>query len=266
MKHKTVGMGLLFSHFILHTAFSANGILFGAWELEKFKVISPSGTQKDFCKGATGKIIYESSGYMSVSINCAAKTKTPEPADDYQRIFFYTGSYELNAMGDAVTHHITNSSSLNLVGKDSIRKVEKLDDKSLILSGAFGTHGDTLLIEWSKLPTFPHAAAKAPSPKEPTFAMLTLLKVKPNEVENFKKEVTKIVKASHSETDNIAWYVQQSQNDATDFVFYTRWKNATALDTHLNSPPLKKYLEKTAPMLEPGHLQLVRYWPVDILP
>src|SRR5262249_12694520 len=122
--------------------------------------------------------------------------------------------------------------------------------------------GKTLSISWEKLPQFPNAAQAAQNPG-PAFAMLTILKVKPDKIDAFKAAVAKIVDPTLHEPNCIAWYVQQSQTDSTDFLFYTRWKDDASLQAHLNSDPLKQYLADTNGMLQNGFNQLVKYWPID---
>jgi quinol monooxygenase YgiN len=98
---------------------------------------------------------------------------------------------------------------------------------------------------------------------EKPIGLLTYLHLKPGTEEGFKAEVAKIVRVSRAEPGNIAWYVQQSVEDPTQVVFYTRWANEAALDWHLKSQPIVDYIRKTAPMLaEP--VRLVRFDPLDL--
>ena len=234
--------------------------LFGSWELTKFEIISTDGTTVPFCENSTGIIIYEKSGHMSVSINCGehGADKVPSkksPGDDYGGMLFYAGSFEIQ--GDSVVHHITNSSHTSLIGKDAIRKVETLTDTDLVLTGKFGSGGQTLRIEWIRESTSSSISS------ENQIGLLTYLKLKPGTEDSFKKEFAKIIAPSRSEPGNIAWYVQQSQDDPTEIVFYTRWVNQQALDSHLKSPPLAEYIANTAGMLASGYPKLVRYRPID---
>jgi len=234
--------------------------LFGSWELTKFEIISTDGSTTPFCENSTGIIIYEKSGHMSVSINCGehGADKVPSkksPGDDYGGMLFYAGSFEIQ--GDSVVHHITNSSHTSLIGKDAIRKVETLTDTDLVLTGKFGSGGQTLRIEWIRESTSSSISS------ENQIGLLTYLKLKPGTEDSFKKEFAKIIAPSRSEPGNIAWYVQQSQDDPTEIVFYTRWVNQQALDSHLKSPPLAEYIANTAGMLASGYPKLVRYRPID---
>lgn len=245
-----------------HFAFAIDPLIYGGWKLKEFTVfLNDSKEGSDFCSGATGQILYEESGHMSVSINCGPKSNKTEPADKSERVLFYAGTFFMNDKKEVV-HNVTNSTNTAQIGKQVIRPVLNLTEKELVLGGKFGDTG-TLMISWEKLPTAPNQAKPAINSKNEAFAMLTILKVKPGKEEAFKKEIAAIVAPTLSEPENIAWYVQQSQQDSTDFLFYTRWKNNSGLNTHLTSEPLQKYLKNTSDMLVPGHLRLVKYWPID---
>ena len=96
-----------------------------------------------------------------------------------------------------------------------------------------------------------------------SFTVLTYITVKPGFEEKFRKEVATIVEPSRAEAGNLAWFVQESKDDPRQFVFFTRWVNEAALDSHLKSAPLADYLKRTAPFLaEPA--RLVRFKPVDL--
>ena len=108
------------------------------------------------------------------------------------------------------------------------------------------------------------SSALAAPPPQGEVALLTYLKLKPGTEPAFMTELKKIVDPSRAEPGNIAWFVQQANDDPTNVVFYTRWRNEEALRIHLASPPLVDYIAKTAPFLEPGYPQLVRFHPLDL--
>lgn len=228
--------------------------LYGAWQLTKFEIISKNHESQEFCSGMTGKIIYEKSGEMSVSINCAPEADEREPADDYNRMLFYAAKFEIR--GDEVVHHIANTSQPSLLGKNLVRKVVRLTDDELVLTGLLGD--GSLRIAWRK-------DRKAISKQSAeNVAYITRLKLRPGTQTKFLAEVHKIVEFSRSEPGNIGWFVQQSQEDPTEVIFYTRWVNQAAIDWHLNAPPLKRYIQKSAELLsEPA--KLTKYRPLDIL-
>src|SRR5262245_27178566 len=95
----------------------------GAWQLDKWYVRTAAGAQSEFCKGAKGVLIYEDLGHVSTSINCPQmKSAGSEPADAYQRMFFYAGFYTVK---DAVIYKkVTNASFAGLIGKTVSRKIE----------------------------------------------------------------------------------------------------------------------------------------------
>ncbi len=130
---------------------SNNTKLFGGWELKNFVIISANGEEASFCSGLSGQILYEKTGHMSVSINCDPSDSIKVPADEYDRMLFYAGQFQID--GDKVIHKITNASSPALIGKVLVRKLDKLSDTDLVLSGALGTSGQTLRIEWKRKST-----------------------------------------------------------------------------------------------------------------
>jgi quinol monooxygenase YgiN len=141
------------------------------------------------------------------------------------------------------------------MGKVLVRKVSKLNDRVLVLTGKFGTKGESLRIAWKK--EVEEKKADAP------VAYLTRLKLKEGKEKEFLKEVKTIIEFSRSEPGNIAWFVQQSKKDPTEIVFYTRWINQGAIDYHLSAEPLVKYIQRSAKLLaQPA--ELTSYNPLDI--
>ncbi len=227
-----------------HTAYAGpiHSKLTGTWDLKDFVLISQDGEESLFCEGAKGKIIYEHGGGVAVAINC----------EDPEKFLFYSGTFEIK--GDDVIHEITNSNRADLIGKKLSRKIE-LTDTRLLLTGRFGN--GSLRIEWTK----PLQTASKESREN--LAYLTHLKLKPGTQDAFLKEVKKIVAFSRSEPGNIAWFVQQSIDDPTEVVFYTRWVNQAAIEWHLSAPPLAKYIQNTSVLLaEPA--KLTKYRPLDL--
>src|SRR5687767_454552 len=106
----------------------------GSWSLKEFTIVSRSGDEAPFCEGATGLIIYEKSGYMSVSINCATPVSPTAPAAAYNGHLFYAGAYR--EVGRSVTHIISSSSSPSLIGKKLVRTAETITQDELVLTGA----------------------------------------------------------------------------------------------------------------------------------
>jgi quinol monooxygenase YgiN len=251
---KLFGAGLLLTMIAQSNVAVAgyDGRLLGGWNLTDFVMISPEGKETTFCKDMSGIILYEKSGHMSVSINCGVQSEKV-PADDYGNQLFYAGTFTVS--GDEVSHKITNTSAPSLMGKVLVRKVSKLNDRVLVLTGKFGTKGESLRIAWKK--EVEEKKADAP------VAYLTRLKLKEGKEKEFLKEVKTIIEFSRSEPGNIAWFVQQSKKDPTEIVFYTRWINQGAIDYHLSAEPLVKYIQRSAKLLaQPA--ELTSYNPLDI--
>ena len=229
--------------------------LFGGWELTKFTITSKNGNTTPFCDGVFGKLIYEKSGSVSVGINCGPHISKDAPALQYGGMLFYSGNFSIQ--GNSVLHRIENSNVAALLGKEVSRKVEILTDTSLVLTGTLGSGGQ-LRIEWKRA-----VVTEDLDPKN-EIALLTYLKLKPGSEEQFLNRFEKIIQPSLSEPGNIAWFVQQADEDPTNIVFYTRWINEDALHQHLKSAPLADYISKTAALLEPGYPQLIRFHPIDL--
>ncbi len=122
-----------------------------------------------------------------------------------------------------------------------------------------------LIVSWLVAITLIPLASAGPLPADPAspLAVLTYVKVKPGMEEAFKKAVAPIILPSRTEPGNIAEFVQQSIDDSTEFVFYTRWVNEKALKDHLATPVVKEYIEK-ADSLTSAKARLVHYRPVDL--
>ncbi len=83
----------------------------GAWNMDHWEVIDKNGQQAEFCQGGYGILLYEESGFVSTSINCPPK-KEPgfEPADSFDRRFFYAGTYKI--LGDVIYKQVENATAL----------------------------------------------------------------------------------------------------------------------------------------------------------
>jgi len=131
------------------TSFAGQSSIVGTWHVQKWLVRSGDGKVGEFCDGAHGLLTYGRNGYVSTAINCPAKrVARHEPADDYGRKFFYAGTYKVKE--DVIYKQITNSSFEGLIGKSVLRRIEKVTEHELILSGPFGPNGGSLWIRWTK--------------------------------------------------------------------------------------------------------------------
>lgn len=129
--------------------FASEPTIVGTWHLDKWYVTTPDGNKAEFCKGANGLLIYEASGYVSTAINCPKqKEVSAEYADQYQRQFFYAGTYTVE---DDMIYKVVSNSTVNaLIGKTVPRHIEKLTAHELILTGPLGPKGDVLHIRWTR--------------------------------------------------------------------------------------------------------------------
>jgi len=93
---------------------AAEAMIVGPWHLEKWLVITKDGRESEFCKGAEGILLYEESGYVSTSINCPAKKiLAAEPADVFERQFFYAGTYSMK--DDVIYKDVLNATVTGLL-------------------------------------------------------------------------------------------------------------------------------------------------------
>lgn len=120
----------------------------GAWSMKKWQVIDKLGNKAEFCKGGNGILIYEQTGHVSTSINCPPTAQDKEPADDFNRMFFYAGTYTV--ADGVITKKVSNASSLGLIGKTVLRNIEELTTDKLVLTGNFGAPGTTMWILWER--------------------------------------------------------------------------------------------------------------------
>lgn len=125
--------------------------LTGVWELVGSEnKVDGSDETISFCTGFYGTILYTSGGYNAVSINCGEKpdNSVSEPADQFGRRFFYSGSYKID--GENVVQTPENASETALIGEPAIRSM-KIEGDLLILEG---TNGSKFKAEWKKLRSF----------------------------------------------------------------------------------------------------------------
>lgn len=123
----------------------------GVWELVGSENEAEGlGDKVSFCTGFYGTFIFTPGGYAAVSINCGEKAdpKVIEPADQFGRRFFYSGSYE--AKSGKLTVIPENASEDYLIGETAVR-VMNLDKDILMLTG---TNGSKFVAKWRKARSF----------------------------------------------------------------------------------------------------------------
>ncbi len=118
----------------------------GTWSLVSFSKVE-DGRESTWCEKPFGTLSYFAGNRMSVSINCmnpaAPDQVTGNPAD----MVFYSGTYSIDT-GDAVIHHVQNSSDPTRIGHDHIRYA-KAQGNRIELTG-MGSKGPLRII-WEKL-------------------------------------------------------------------------------------------------------------------
>jgi hypothetical protein len=125
--------------------------IIGSWKLTIFEITTSAGVTKPWGNNSHGLLIYTPAYTMSVSINKDIEGDSTNPANRFNSILFYSGTYELK--DGVITHHVTNASDPDRIGKLMMREAS-INGDVLTLIGS-GTFGSARLI-WSKR----HAAAE----------------------------------------------------------------------------------------------------------
>lgn len=126
--------------------------LVGSWKLiASENQVRESSKTIPFCSGFHGTIFYTPGGYAAVSINCGKKadSNTTEPADQFGRKYFYSGSYYKDVNQDLIQTPM-NASEEAHIGRSFHRKM-KIQKNILTLEG---TNGSTFLARWKKTSDF----------------------------------------------------------------------------------------------------------------
>lgn len=111
--------------------------LIGSWKLHDFEIANPAGVAKPWGKNVHGMLIYTPDATMSVSINRDIDGDHSNATNRFNSILFYSGTYELK--DNVITHHVTNASDPDRIGKPMIREASLSDDfLTLVGSGVFG--------------------------------------------------------------------------------------------------------------------------------
>jgi len=77
---------------------------------------------------------------------------------------------------------------------------------------------------------------------------------KENEV---RQVLLDLVAPTHAESGCLNYDLHQSADDPTDFLFYENWTHQEVLDEHLQTPHLKKFVQKADNLLkEPVDIKL----------
>jgi quinol monooxygenase YgiN len=112
------------------------------------------------------------------------------------------------------------------------------------------------------LPALAHADSgdvERNAPDKEDYVLVVTIKVKTEQVVDFKTAILDVVDRVHDEDGNLAYIVHQSPTDATDFVIYEHWQTDEAHKNHLNKPFMVDFFKKTGSMAEAGFPSRKKY-------
>jgi hypothetical protein len=133
--------------------------LIGNWSLVSYVTENPDGSRGKPYGDAVGRLSYDELGNMAGQVMRPNRLEvapgqwgTQEVRSAYAGYIAYFGTYEVNADGDAVVHHVHGALNPGWVGGDQVRRM-RFDGDLLILStdvpkgGALVRH----TLTWKKL-------------------------------------------------------------------------------------------------------------------
>ena len=134
--------------------------LVGNWTLISYVTENPDGTKGRPYGAAVGRLSYDQDGHMSGQVMRPGRSavapgdwQAQQVRSAYAGYIAYFGTYEVNAVGDAVVHHVEGALNPGWVGGDQIRRL-RFEGDLLVLStevekgGAMVNH----VLTWRKLP------------------------------------------------------------------------------------------------------------------
>ncbi len=98
-------------------------------------------------------------------------------------------------------------------------------------------------------PTDPGVAAPAVT----DFVYFVSVKIKPDQVLNYKNLSMPYIDQTRQESGNVAYLLHQSPDDSTEFAVYEHWQSAEARSAHLAATYTVQYFAAVASMFEPGY-------------
>jgi len=75
------------------------------------------------------------------------------------------------------------------------------------------------------------------------------VKARADRIEQVKQELLALVEPTRQEPGCIDYVLHQSADDPSVFLFYENWRSQADLDTHLQKPHLKQFLDKAGALL-----------------
>jgi quinol monooxygenase YgiN len=93
--------------------------------------------------------------------------------------------------------------------------------------------------------------------KENTIIITARMKLKPEAVEEAKKELAKLVAATCAEAGCISYELLQTGKEGTSFMILENWKTKEDLDQHSQSAHFKIWMDKSKDMMaEPAQISI----------
>ena len=93
--------------------------------------------------------------------------------------------------------------------------------------------------------------------KENTIVVTARMKLKPEVVEDAKKEMAKLVKATCAETGCISYELLQTGKEGTSFMILENWQSKEDLEKHSQSAHFKVWMDKSKDMMaEPAQVNI----------
>jgi len=113
--------------------------LVGHWELVSYDSIEPDGSLRQPFGNALGRLSYDARGNMTGQVMRPDRPRVEAREGAAQQVraaytgyIAYFGTYDVNAAGDQVTHHVLGALSPAWVGGDQVRRM-RFDGDLLVL-------------------------------------------------------------------------------------------------------------------------------------
>ena len=133
--------------------------LVGNWTLLSYVTEHPDGSRGKPYGDAVGRLSYDELGNMAGQVMRPGRLEVApgqwgaqDVRSAYAGYIAYFGTYEVNATGDAVVHHVQGALNPGWVGGDQVRRM-RFDDDLLVLSTEVAKGGAMVrhTLTWKKL-------------------------------------------------------------------------------------------------------------------